>query len=457
MKHKLLAAAAFAALLTVPSVATAQDTGWYVRGNLGAGAFTDMDLAGDMVGDIEAEANMAGSLGLGYEFGNNWRVELDGSTLWNDMGAIAQTPNTLASMRANSLMINALYDFSDFGRWEPYVGAGLGFVKGQLSASSHNFPSQVPFGAGTGAVVVTNPVCAPICDVNETSGSLGWNLLAGLGYEISDNLTWDTHYRYLNAGDMDFNGRRTAIGSGNSSAINVDVEDIAAHMLMTGFRYRFGASAPKAIVTPPAPIAPSANYACWDGSMVVNASSCSAEPVAVAQPTISCWDGSMVFDAASCPTEPVVEQPTVQCYDGTLAYDQASCPVAPVQTVEQRLCGQEYISQIVYYEFNKPQSAETRSQMENILAISDTCEVGSVSLVGHTDTVGSAAYNLTLSRKRANNVKSELVKLGVPSGSISTDGRGETDLFVPTADNVKEQLNRRVEVGIQLNSVVPSY
>jgi len=69
----------------------------------------------------------------------------------------------------------------------------------------------------------------------------------------------------------------------------------------------------------------------------------------------------------------------VPCWDGTLAYEQSSCPV---QTVEQRLCGQEYVSQIIYYEFNKPQSPETLGQMQNILDISDVCQVGSVSLVG---------------------------------------------------------------------------
>ena len=59
MKHTLLAAVGFAALLSVPTVATAQDSGWYVRGNMGYGGFADTDLTGDMPGDIEAEGNVA--------------------------------------------------------------------------------------------------------------------------------------------------------------------------------------------------------------------------------------------------------------------------------------------------------------------------------------------------------------------------------------------------------------
>lgn len=114
------------------------------------------------------------------------------------------------------------------------------------------------------------------------------------------------------------------------------------------------------------------------------------------------------------------------------------------------ICAQEYVSQIIYYEFNKPQSAETISQIQNIQNIASTCQVQNVTLTGHTDASGSSAYNQTLSVKRANNVKADLVKLGMDGNLISTQGRGETELFIPTADGVKEALNRRVEVTIRL-------
>lgn len=118
------------------------------------------------------------------------------------------------------------------------------------------------------------------------------------------------------------------------------------------------------------------------------------------------------------------------------------------------ICAQEYVSQIIYYEFNKPQSAETLSQIQNIQNIASTCQVQSVTLTGHTDASGSSAYNQTLSVKRANNVKADLVKLGMDGNLVSTQGRGETELFIPTADGVKEALNRRVEVTIHLVPVV---
>jgi hypothetical protein len=71
-----------------------------------------------------------------------------------------------------------------------------------------------------------------------------------------------------------------------------------------------------------------------------------------------------------------------------------------------------------------------------------------IEVTGHTDTVGSAASNLELSERRADAVASELIRDGVPATDIVTVGRGEEDLLVPTADEVSEPRNRRVEIVV---------
>jgi len=113
MKHKLLLAVSTAILMAVPLAASANDDeGWYLRGNLGYGIHTDSELEGGLVSNVhgnglQSEGNVAGSLGVGYDFGNNWRLEVDGDTLWTDLGSISQIPNTSAKLRTNSLMLNA--------------------------------------------------------------------------------------------------------------------------------------------------------------------------------------------------------------------------------------------------------------------------------------------------------------------------------------------------------------
>ncbi len=459
MKHKLLLAVASAALLAVPALASAHDDeGWYLRGNAGYGSHTDAVLSGGMLSGVhgnglQSEGNVAASLGLGYEFGNNWRLELDGDSLWTDFGSISGIPSTSAKLRTNSLMLNALYDFSDFGRWQPYVGAGLGLVQGRGRFEAHDYlaPLQVQNPACPGTrlpLINANPNSGfqgESCSISGTDTSLGWQLLAGLGYDITDKLTWDTHYTYLDAGKMDFDGVRTNGVTGGTSLINSTLAGVGAHSLLTGFRYRFGGHTHD-MVTPPPPT-PVANYACWDGSMVFNAGQCPARPVQMQ----TCWDGSSIPSTDTCPAQPQ----TYTCWDGSLVYDQATCPVqiSDRGNVVQDLCANQYRQEIIYYEFDKGQSAETRNTINRILDIGQYCNVDNIRVVGHTDTSGSAAYNLNLSKRRAKDARDELVRQGIAGERITSEGKGETEPFVQTGDGVKEQLNRRTEVLISLGSV----
>ena len=70
-------------------------------------------------------------------------------------------------------------------------------------------------------------------------------------------------------------------------------------------------------------------------------------------------------------------------------------------------------------------------------------------IIGHTDRVGNAPYNDALSLRRAERCRDELIKLGIPKVRISVAGRGEREPEVPTADEVAEPRNRRVEISVR--------
>jgi OmpA-OmpF porin, OOP family len=69
-----------------------------------------------------------------------------------------------------------------------------------------------------------------------------------------------------------------------------------------------------------------------------------------------------------------------------------------------------------------------------------------IEVVGHTDTSGSPQYNQRLGQRRADAVRGEMTRQGLPAGIISTRSAGEAQLRVPTADNVREAQNRRAEI-----------
>jgi len=67
-------------------------------------------------------------------------------------------------------------------------------------------------------------------------------------------------------------------------------------------------------------------------------------------------------------------------------------------------------------------------------------------VTGSADTVGSAAANLQLSERRADNVLQGLVSRGIPVERFQVIAKGQTDPVVPTPPETSEERNRRVEI-----------
>lgn len=70
-------------------------------------------------------------------------------------------------------------------------------------------------------------------------------------------------------------------------------------------------------------------------------------------------------------------------------------------------------------------------------------------VAGHADRLSSPQWNERLSLLRAWTIRDDLVKAGVPIERIEIDAYGESRPAVPTADNVPEMRNRRVEVTVR--------
>lgn len=104
---------------------------------------------------------------------------------------------------------------------------------------------------------------------------------------------------------------------------------------------------------------------------------------------------------------------------------------------------------IIFFGFNKCNiTAEADAVLSEAAASARENGAARVTIVGHTDTVGTQAANQKLSECRANAARSNLVSKGVPEASISASGKGESELMVQTGDGTKEPQNRRATINV---------
>lgn len=87
--------------------------------------------------------------------------------------------------------------------------------------------------------------------------------------------------------------------------------------------------------------------------------------------------------------------------------------------------------------------------LPEILAEVRSRPIADLAIVGHTDTVGSAELNATLSLRRAEQVAQLLKEAAGAARQVEITSHGERNLLVPTADETAEPRNRRVEVTVR--------
>lgn len=106
-------------------------------------------------------------------------------------------------------------------------------------------------------------------------------------------------------------------------------------------------------------------------------------------------------------------------------------------------------SNSIHFDFDKatlkPQYREVLSKIAGILM---TLRGYRIFVYGYTDDIGTQAYNLKLSERRAETVRNYLVKAGLNPSIISTKGFGKSDPRVPGSSPQARAMNRRVEIGI---------
>ena len=124
----------------------------------------------------------------------------------------------------------------------------------------------------------------------------------------------------------------------------------------------------------------------------------------------------------------------------------AAAPTAPAPVVAAQKV--TYVAD-AFFDFDKSVlKAEGKAKLDDLVSKVKGINLEVIIAVGHTDSVGSDAYNQKLSVRRSEAVKAYLVSKGIEKNRVYTEGKGEKQ---PVADNKTAEgraKNRRVEIEV---------
>src|SRR5262249_45074696 len=91
---------------------------------------------------------------------------------------------------------------------------------------------------------------------------------------------------------------------------------------------------------------------------------------------------------------------------------------------------------------------EGKTKLDDLASKLNGINLEVIIAVGHTDSVGTDAYNDKLSLRRAEAVKAYLLSKGIEANRVYTEGKGEKQPLADNKNTAGRAQNRRVEIEV---------
>jgi len=147
-------------------------------------------------------------------------------------------------------------------------------------------------------------------------------------------------------------------------------------------------------------------------------------------------------EPAAAPQEPVYSPPPPPA---------AAAPVAPAAApaAAKPVSEKVTMSADAHFDFDKAVlKPEGKAKLDDLVGKLQAVNLEVIIAVGHTDSIGTEAYNMKLSMRRANAVKDYLVSKGIDANRIHTEGKGESQPIASNKTKEGRAKNRRVEIEV---------
>lgn len=124
-------------------------------------------------------------------------------------------------------------------------------------------------------------------------------------------------------------------------------------------------------------------------------------------------------------------------------------PVAQQKAKPAPMAAKVVFNADTFFDFDKSVlKPEGRQLLQQVAQQARGIELETIIAVGHTDSIGTEAYNQKLSERRAASVKAYLVSLGIDPNRIYTEGKGKLQPIASNKTKEGRAQNRRVEIEI---------